>query len=121
MRMVMVPVMSLVQLYHTVETPPLFGSLVSTEALVMVPYRRRYSNVDPSPSTDLGRNEECYGEDAFLNGTLTAAFVRGLQGNDPKYWQTAALLKHFLANSNENGRMRTSSDFDERLLREYYS
>jgi beta-glucosidase len=80
-----------------------------------------------APNSDLGRdirwgrNEECYGEDAFLNGTLTAAFVRGLQGNDPKYWQAAALLKHFLANSNENGRMRTSSDFDERLLREYYS
>jgi len=80
-----------------------------------------------APNSDLGRDirwgrtEECYGEDAFLNGTLTAAFVKGLQGNDPKYWQTAALLKHFLANSNENGRMRTSSDFDERLLREYYS
>ena len=44
-----------------------------------------------------------------------------MQGNDRKYWQTAALLKHFLANSNENGRMGSSSDFDERLLREYYS
>jgi len=65
-----------------------------------------------------GRTEECYGEDAYLNGTLTAAFVRGLQGNDPKYWQTAALLKHFLANSNENGPHGSSSNFDERLLRE---
>ena len=53
--MVTGPVMSLVQVYHTVETPPLFGSLVSTDALVMVPYRRRYSNVEPSPSTDLVR------------------------------------------------------------------
>jgi len=52
----------------------------------------------------------------------TAAFVRGLQGNDPKYWQTAALLKHFLANSNENGRMGSSSNFDEAAFcREYYS
>ena len=81
----------------------------------------RAPNADLGRDIRWGRNEECYGEDAFLNGTLTAAFVRGLQGNDPKYWQTAALLKHFLANSNENGRMRTSSDFDERLLREYYS
>jgi beta-glucosidase len=81
----------------------------------------RAPNADLGRDIRWGRTEECYGEDAFLNGTLTAAFVRGLQGNDPKYWQTASLLKHFLANSNENGRMRTSSDFDERLLREYYS
>jgi beta-glucosidase len=30
-------------------------------------------------------------------------------------------MKHFLANSNENGRGGSSSDFDDRLLREYYS
>jgi beta-glucosidase-like glycosyl hydrolase len=30
-------------------------------------------------------------------------------------------LKHFPANSNEDNRLRSSSDFDERLLREYYS
>jgi beta-glucosidase len=81
----------------------------------------RGPNADLGRDPRWGRTEECYGEDAFLNGTLTAAFVRGLQGNDPKYWQTASLMKHFLANSNENGRSRTSSDFDERLLREYYS
>ena len=39
----------------------------------------------------------------------------------PEYWQAAPLLKHFLANSNENNRTRTSSDFDERLFWEYYS
>ncbi|MGD1073722.1 MAG: glycoside hydrolase family 3 C-terminal domain-containing protein [Bryobacteraceae bacterium] len=81
----------------------------------------RAPNADLGRDIRWGRNEECYGEDAFLNGTLAAAFVRGLQGNDPRYWQTAALLKHFLANSNEDGRMRTSSNFDERLLREYYT
>ena len=81
----------------------------------------RAPNADLGRDIRWGRTEECYGEDAYLNGTLTAAFVRGLQGNDPKYWQTAALLKHFLANSNENGRMGSSSNFDERLLREYYS
>src|ERR1017187_6456782 len=29
-------------------------------------------------------------------------------------------MKHFLANSNEDGRTSSSSDFDERNLREYY-
>ena len=80
-----------------------------------------------SPNADLGRDprwgrtEECYGEDAYFNGEMVVAFVKGLQGNDPKYWRSAALMKHFLANSNENDRDKTSSDFDERLFREYYS
>ncbi len=68
-----------------------------------------------------GRSEEVYGEDPFLNGTMAAAFVHGLQGDDPKYWQAAALLKHFLANENENDRNSSSSNFDERLFWEYYS
>ena len=80
-----------------------------------------------SPNADIGRDprwgrtEECYGEDAFFNGTMVVAFVKGLQGDDAKYWLSAALMKHFLANSNENDRDKSSSDFDERLFREYYS
>ena len=68
-----------------------------------------------------GRIEEVYGEDPFFNGVMSTAFARGIQGNDPKYWQAAPLLKHFLANSNENGRMASNSVFDERLFWEYYS
>lgn len=80
-----------------------------------------------APNADLGRDvrwgrtEECYGEDPFLTSTLTVAFVKGLQGSNQKYWETASLMKHFLANSNENNRYINSSDFDERLFREYYS
>jgi len=79
------------------------------------------------PQSDLardprwGRSEEVYGEDPFFNGTMAVAFIKGLQGDDPKYWQAAALLKHFLANSNENLRTSSSSDFDQRLFWEYYS
>ena len=81
----------------------------------------RAPNADLGRDPRWGRSEECYGEDAYLGGVMTVAFVRGLQGDHPRYWRTAALLKHFLANSNENGRERSSSDFDDRLLREYYS
>ncbi|MBB6147271.1 beta-glucosidase [Silvibacterium bohemicum] len=79
------------------------------------------------PQSDLardprwGRSEEVYGEDPFFNGTMAVAFTKGLQGDDPKYWQAAALLKHFLANSNEDYRTSSSSNFDERLFWEYYS
>jgi beta-glucosidase len=89
-------------------------------------YRRgglvvRAPNADLARDPRWGRTEESYGEDPFLTGTLATAFVRGLQGDDPKYWQAAALLKHFMANSNEDGRDRSSSNFDARLMREYYS
>jgi beta-glucosidase len=78
-------------------------------------------NADMGRDIRWGRTEECYGEDPFLTGALVSAYVKGLQGNNPVYWKTASLMKHFLANSNENNRTYNSSDFDERLFREYYS
>jgi beta-glucosidase len=81
----------------------------------------RAPNADLSRDPRWGRTEESYGEDPFLVGTLTVAFAQGLQGPDPKHWQAASLMKHFLANENEDGRTQSSSDFDERLFREYYS
>jgi len=81
----------------------------------------RAPNADLSRDPRWGRTEESYGEDPFLVGTLTVAFAQGLQGPDPKHWQAASLMKHFLANENENGRAHSSSDFGERLFREYYS
>jgi beta-glucosidase len=88
---------------------------------------RRGGLVVRAPNADLGRDprwgrtEECFGEDPFFNGTMATAMTRGLQGNDPHYLQCASLLKHFLSNSNEDGRGHTSSNYDERLFREYYS
>jgi len=81
----------------------------------------RAPNADLARDPRWGRTEESFGEDAFLTGSLTVAFIKGLQGNDPNYWQTASLMKHFLANSNEDGRTYTSSNFNERLWREYYA
>jgi beta-glucosidase len=80
----------------------------------------RAPNADLSRDPRWGRSEESYGEDPFLVGTMATAFARGLQGNG-RYWMTASLLKHFLANSNEDGRDGSSSDFDTRLFHEYYS
>jgi beta-glucosidase len=80
-----------------------------------------------APNADLGRDirwgrtEECYGEDAYLASVMTTAYVKGLQGDHPVYWKSASLMKHFLANSNENERTINSSDFDDQLFREYYS
>jgi beta-glucosidase len=100
-------------------------------------YEARYITENPQykrqilmawgPQSDLardprwGRSEEVYGEDPFFNGTMAIAFAKGIEGDDAKYWQAAPLLKHFLANENENQRDRSTSDFDERLFWEYYS
>lgn len=78
-------------------------------------------NADIGRDIRWGRTEECFGEDPFLNAAMVTSFVRGLQGDHPVYWKTASLMKHFLANSNENNRTYNSSDFDDRLFREYYS
>lgn len=105
------------------------GAVQSTEARYIT-QSSRYKHpmlMQWGPQADLardprwGRGEEVYGEDPFLVGTMATAFARGIQGDDPKYWRGAALLKHFLANSNENGRGNSSSNFDERLFHEYYA
>ncbi|WP_435356390.1 glycoside hydrolase family 3 C-terminal domain-containing protein [Emticicia sp. SJ17W-69] len=79
------------------------------------------------PTTDLardprwGRNDESYSEDSFLVGTMATAVSKGIQGDNPNYWMAGSLLKHFFANSNETTRGRSSSNFDNRLMREYYA
>jgi beta-glucosidase len=46
-----------------------------------------------------GRGQETYGEDPFLTGKLGTAFVRGLQGDDPKYFKTISTPKHYAVHS----------------------
>ena len=111
------------------EAVRLVGSIESYEAryIYQSDKYKRGGLVIRAPNADLGRDprwgrtEECYGEDPYFNGTMVVAMARGLEGDDPHYWRTAPLLKHFLANSNEDKRESSSSDFDDRLLREYYS
>jgi beta-glucosidase len=90
-------------------------------------YKNRGGLIMRAPNADLGRDprwgrtEECFGEDAYFNGTMAVAMIKGLQGDDSNYWLSASLLKHFLANSNEDDRTKTSSNFDVRQYFEYYS
>jgi beta-glucosidase len=46
-----------------------------------------------------GRGQETYGEDPFLTTELGVAFIKGLQGTDPKYFKTVATAKHFAVHS----------------------
>jgi beta-glucosidase len=68
-----------------------------------------------------GRGQETYGEDPFLTGHLAVQFIRGLQGDDPKYYKTIATVKHFAVHSGpEPERHSFDAVVSERDLRETY-
>jgi beta-glucosidase len=68
-----------------------------------------------------GRGMETYGEDPFLTGRLAVAFIKGMQGDDPKYLKTIATAKHFAVHSGpEPSRHTFDAVIDERDLRETY-
>jgi beta-glucosidase len=68
-----------------------------------------------------GRGQETYGEDPYLSGRLGVEFVKGLQGNDPKYLKVVATPKHYAVHSGpEPERHRFDAAAVERELRETY-
>lgn len=46
-----------------------------------------------------GRGQETYGEDPFLTAHIGISFVKGLQGNDPRYFKVIATAKHYAVHS----------------------
>lgn len=67
-----------------------------------------------------GRNGECYSEDPFLMSEIARMFVRGMQGNDPKYVKTVTTVKHYVANNVDKGREKHHSMINKKDLYEYY-
>jgi beta-glucosidase len=68
-----------------------------------------------------GRGMETYGEDPFLTGRIGVAFVKGLQGNDPKYLKTISTAKHYAVHSGpEPDRHRFNALTSRRDLLETY-
>ena len=58
-----------------------------------------------------GRGQETYGEDPFLTGRLGVNFIKGLQGNDPKYFKTIATAKHYAVHSGPEFTRHTDNIF----------
>ena len=67
-----------------------------------------------------GRTAETYGEDPFLSGRIGVQFVKGLQGNDPKYLKVVSTPKHYAGNNEEHNRFGCKPDIDMYNLRNYY-
>ncbi len=81
-------------------------------------YRAPVINIERNPYW--GRNHEAFGEDPFLTGRMAVAYVRGLQGDDPRYLKVAATLKHYAVNNVETDRLKLDAKVSERMLREYW-
>lgn len=82
-------------------------------------YRSPVINMDRDPRW--GRIWETFGEDPLLTSRMAVAFVKGMQGDNPKYLELAATLKHYTAYDDERDRVKTDDDVvDERSLRDYY-
>ena len=62
-----------------------------------------------------GRNFEYFGEDPFLASRMAVGYIKGVQAQG-----VSATVKHFAGNNSELDRHHTSSDIDERTLREIY-
>ncbi len=101
------------------------GEAVSREARAMRARDERVGLNVWSPTVNLlrhplwGRNEEGYSEDPKLTSAIATAYTRGLRGDDPAYWRTAPVLKHWLAHNNETERDTSSSSVRPRVLHEY--
>ncbi|HXH50901.1 MAG TPA: glycoside hydrolase family 3 C-terminal domain-containing protein [Terriglobia bacterium] len=88
------------------------GRVISTEARAKYNQAQREGNHSIyygltfwSPNINIfrdprwGRGQETYGEDPFLTSRLGVAFVRGMQGDNPKYLEAVATPKHFAVHS----------------------
>ncbi len=92
------------------------GKRIAHNGLV---YRSPVINMDRDPRW--GRIWETFGEDPLLASRITVAYVQGTQGNDPKYLELAATLKHYAAYDDERDRIKTGDDqVSDRMLRDYY-
>jgi beta-glucosidase len=81
-------------------------------------YRSPVINMDRDPHW--GRIWETFGEDPILTSRITVAYVKGTQGNDPKYIELAATIKHYAVYDQEIDRHILSAQTSQTMLRDYY-
>ncbi|MEM6632857.1 MAG: glycoside hydrolase family 3 N-terminal domain-containing protein, partial [Bacteroidota bacterium] len=101
------------------------GEVISTEGRAKYNvfsangHRERYQgltfwtpNVNIFRDPRWGRGQETYGEDPFLTSRMGVSFVKGLQGDHPRYLKSAAMAKHYAVH---NGPEESRHEFDAQV------
>ena len=91
------------------------GEAIAEEAIALEVDVVLGPGVNMKRSPVCGRNFEYFSEDPFLAGEMAASYINGMQARG-----VGTSLKHFAANNQEHRRLTTSSEVDERSLREIY-
>ncbi len=91
------------------------GSAIAKEALAEKVHIMLGCGMNIKRSPLCGRNFEYFSEDPYLTGELAAAYVDGMQKEG-----VGACIKHFALNNQERYRQSSSSNVDERTMREIY-
>lgn len=114
--------------WHTINgntVPGTMGQLVT-----IAPDGKRYAHnglVYRSPVINMvrdphwGRVWETFGEDPILSSRMTVAYVKGTQGNDPRYLELAATFKHYAVYDQEIDRHILSAQTDAAMVQDYYT
>lgn len=105
-------------LYKMADYSALEGRAIYNKAVELNRTNERYlgltywtPNINIFRDPRWGRGQETYGEDPYLTGTLGDSFVKGLQGDDPKYLKAAACAKHYAVHSGPES-LRHTFDVD---------
>lgn len=91
------------------------GSEIAREALAENVHLVLGCGMNIKRSPLCGRNFEYFSEDPYLSGELATSYVNGMQNEG-----VGACIKHFACNNQEKRRQTSSSNVDERALREIY-
>ncbi|MFH6993386.1 glycoside hydrolase family 3 C-terminal domain-containing protein [Flavobacterium sp. FlaQc-48] len=105
-------------LYKMADYSALEGRAIYNKAVKLNRTNERYlgltywtPNINIFRDPRWGRGQETYGEDPYLTSMLGDSFVKGLQGDDPKYLKAAACAKHYAVHSGPES-LRHTFDVD---------
>ncbi|HEV2416931.1 MAG TPA: glycoside hydrolase family 3 C-terminal domain-containing protein [Terriglobia bacterium] len=99
------------------------------QSITIAPDGKRYAHnglIYRSPVINMvrdphwGRVWETFGEDPILAARMTVAYVKGTQGNDPKYLELGATVKHYAVYDQEIDRHILSAQVDAAMVQDYY-
>jgi beta-glucosidase len=86
--------------FHEAQRHPPVAEVAAGAAPGRIAYLDYWSpNINIFRDPRWGRGQETYGEDPYLTGRMGVAFVKGMQGDDPRYLKVIATPKHYAVHS----------------------